>query len=96
MSFYKNLLLHLPEVRSPTKKGNLKSRLTWTFWIILLYLFLATIPLYGISVEQSQFFERIELLLGAKIGKLLTLGIGPIITSSIISSTFKRFWNFKV
>ena len=89
MSFYKNLLLHLPEVRSPNKKGNLKSRLTWTFWIILLYLFLATIPLYGISVEQSQFFERIELLLGAKIGKLLTLGIGPIITSSIILQLLK-------
>ena len=89
MSFYKNLLMHLPEVHSPSKKGTLKDRMKWTFWILLLYLFLATIPIFGISVEQSSFFARIELLLGAKIGKLLTLGIGPIITASIILQLLK-------
>ena len=89
MGAYKNLLMLLPEVRNPGKKLNLKSRLLWTFGILILFLFLATIPIYGVSGDSLQFFERLELLLGAKIGKLLTLGIGPIVTASIILQLLK-------
>lgn len=89
MSFYKNMLLYLPEVRSPTKKQTLKTRLLWTFGMLVLFLFLASIPLYGILAEQAEYFKTLELLLGAKIGFLLTLGIGPIVTSSIVLQLLK-------
>jgi len=89
MSFYKNLLLSIPEVSSPVKKNNLKSRLYWTFGILVLYLFLATIPLFGIDASQASYFQTLELLLGAKFGKLLTLGIGPIVTASIVLQLLK-------
>ena len=87
--FYKNLLLSLPEVRSPEKKGSIKNRLLWTFGIVVLYIFLATIPLYGISSETAQYFKTLEILIGAKFGTLLTLGVGPIITASIILQLLK-------
>ncbi len=89
MSFYKNLLLALPEVKGPDKKQSLKARLTWTFSILVLFLFLASIPLFGVSGEAAAYFEYLELLLGAKIGMLLTLGIGPIVTASIILQLLK-------
>lgn len=89
MSFYKNLLMNLPEVSSPAKKGTLKDRLLWTFGMLVLFLFLASIPLYGVSGEQADYFKTLELLLGAKIGTLLTLGIGPIVTSSIVLQLLK-------
>lgn len=89
MSFYMNLLRSLPEVRSPEKKPVLKKRLLWTFSILILFLFLATIPLYGVDASQASYFQTLELLLGAKIGKLLTLGIGPIVTSSIVLQLLK-------
>ena len=89
MSAYKNLLMLLPEVRNPEKKGTLKTRMLWTLVILVLYLFLATIPLYGVLAEQASYFQQLELLLGAKIGKLLTLGIGPIVTSSIVLQLLK-------
>ncbi len=89
MSFYRNLLLHIPEVKAPLKKSSLKGRLGWTFGILMLFLFLATIPLYGVSAEQVSYFQHLELLLGAKIGKLLTLGIGPIVTASIVLQLLK-------
>lgn len=89
MSLYKNLLLYLPEVRNPEKKPVLKKRLYWTFGILILFLFLATIPLYGIDSSQAQYFQTLELLLGAKIGKLLTLGVGPIVTASIVLQLLK-------
>ena len=81
--------MSLPEVSSPAKKQTLKKRLIWTFGILILFLFLASIPLYGISVAQSDYFQALELLLGAKIGKLLTLGIGPIVTTSIVLQLLK-------
>jgi preprotein translocase subunit SecY len=81
--------MNLPEVRNPIKKGTLKDRLLWTFGMLVLFLFLASIPLYGVSGEQADYFKTLELLLGAKIGTLLTLGIGPIVTSSIVLQLLK-------
>jgi preprotein translocase subunit SecY len=89
MSFYKNLLMHLPEVAAPTQKRSLKQRLLWTFGILILFLFLASVPLYGITQSQAEYFKSLELLLGAKIGMLLTLGIGPIVTASIVLQLLK-------
>ena len=79
----------IPEVKSPEKKQSLKQRLSWTFLILVLFLFLATIPLFGVDASQASYFQTLELLLGAKIGKLLTLGIGPIVTSSIVLQLLK-------
>lgn len=89
MSFYKNILMSLPEVANPIKKGSLKTRLMWTGGILILYLFLVSVPLFGVSAEQASYFQTLELLLGAKIGKLLTLGISPIVTSSIVLQLLK-------
>jgi preprotein translocase subunit SecY len=89
MSFYKNLILSLPEVKNPIKKLSLKQKLLWTLGILVLYLFLTDIPVFGITEAQITYFQQMELLLGAKIGKLLTLGIGPIVTSSIVLQLLK-------
>lgn len=89
MSMYKNFLLYLPKVREPEKKGTLKTRLKWTFGILVLFLFLSSIPLFGIDSAQADYFRTLELLLGAKFGTLLTLGIGPIVTSSIVLQLLK-------
>ncbi len=84
MSFYKNLLQYLPEVEQPKHKLSLKTKIYWTLGILVLFYFLSVIPLFGIPHEQTSRFEALELILGAKFGKLLTLGIGPIVTASII------------
>ncbi len=89
MSMYKNLLMSLPEVATPESKQSLKKRLIWTFGILVLFLFLASIPLFGVDATQASYFKTLELLLGAKIGKLLTLGIGPIVTASIVLQLLK-------
>jgi preprotein translocase subunit SecY len=81
--------MNIPEVATPEQKPVLKNRLLWTLGMLILFLFLATIPLYGIAASQAQYFQTLELLLGAKIGKLLTLGIGPIVTASIVLQLLK-------
>ncbi len=89
MSFYRNLLMNLPEVTSPSQKLTLKKRMTWTLGMLVLFLFLASIPLFGVDGSQAEYFKTLELLLGAKIGFLLTLGIGPIVTASIVLQLLK-------
>lgn len=89
MSAYKNLLMLLPEVRPPEQKQTLKVRMAWTFGVLILFLFLGTITLFGLTGEQAEYFRTLELLLGAKIGTLVTLGVGPIVTASIILQLLK-------
>ena len=89
MSAYKNLLMMLPEVRGPEQKQSLKQRMKWTFGVLILFLFLGTITLFGLTGEQAEYFQSLELLLGAKIGTLVTLGVGPIVTSSIVLQLLK-------
>ena len=95
MSLYKNVLLHIPEVKSPEKKQDLRTRLLWTFGVLVLYLFIASVPLFGIGDDIASQLQRLELLFGAKIGTLLTLGIGPIVTASIMLQLFKGAGLFK-
>ena len=70
MSSYRKFLEYIPEVQAPKNKQSLKTRLLWTFGILILFLFLTSVPLYGIDGSQAEYFKQLELLLGAKIGKL--------------------------
>ncbi|MEM7825637.1 MAG: preprotein translocase subunit SecY, partial [Candidatus Aenigmatarchaeota archaeon] len=75
----------LPAVQKPTYKQSFNKRITWTLVALVLYLALSHITVYGIGkTPQLEALTQIQTLLGAKFGSLLTLGIGPIVTSGII------------
>ncbi|PSH02095.1 MAG: hypothetical protein BRC26_02310, partial [Nanohaloarchaea archaeon QH_8_44_6] len=79
---------YLPGIKEPEKEQSLKEMLTWTGIVLLLYFTLGSINVYGgdvQSVNQAlQQLETFQTLLGAQIGSIITLGIGPIVTSSIV------------
>ncbi len=74
----------IPGVGEPKGYLNFKSRLKWTGMILLVFLVLGQITLYGIEPAETERVQFLELILGASIGTLMTLGIGPIVTASII------------
>ena len=74
----------LPGIEEPKTHLSFKSRLKWTGLILILFIVLSHITLVGISPEERQRFQFFELILGSSIGTLMTLGIGPIVTASII------------
>lgn len=85
MSFFDNIILNLPEVSSPKQKRlPFKEKLKWTLIVLVLFYVLGMVPLYGIGDNVLQNFEYLSLILGAEFGSLLSLGIGPIVTGSII------------
>ncbi|MFB6180881.1 MAG: preprotein translocase subunit SecY [Candidatus Nanohalobium sp.] len=79
---------YLPGIEEPEKEQSLKEMLMWTGIVLVVYYLLGSINLYGAhaaSVEQAlQRLQTFQTLLGAQIGSIITLGIGPIVTSSIV------------
>ncbi len=85
MSFLDNLVNNLPEVAPPTqKKLPFKDRLKWTLGILVIFFVLGMIPLFGLGGNALQQFEFLSIILGASFGSIISLGIGPIVTASIV------------
>jgi len=78
------ILERLPEVANPTKKLTFKDKLKWTGVALLIYFLLSLIPLYGLDPNYKSKFEMLSILLAAQFGSIISLGIGPIVTASII------------
>ncbi len=85
MSIWQALIQNLPEVQGPTQKFlSFKEKLKWTLIVLVLFFILGLMPLFGLGVNALQRFETFSIILGAEFGSLISLGIGPIVTSSIV------------
>ncbi len=85
MSMIRNILLNLPEVRRPEQKRlPFKQKLKWTAIILFAFFILSVIPLFGLGQNALAQFEQLSIILGASFGSVLSLGIGPIVTASIV------------
>lgn len=85
MSLIRNILTNLPEVRAPKQKRlSFKEKMKWTIIVLVLFFVLSIIPLVGLGDNQLQRFEILSVILGAKFGSIISLGIGPIVTASIV------------
>ncbi len=75
----------IPTIQKPVQKLSLKSKLKWTALVLVLYFVLSHIRVYGVDMEKvGERFRTLEILLGSRFGTLMTLGIGPIVTASIL------------
>jgi preprotein translocase subunit SecY len=85
MGWYDNLINMLPEVAPPTEKRlGFKTKLKWTGIILLIYFVLKYIPLFGLGRNSLEQFQSLSIILGASFGSVISLGIGPIVTASIV------------
>jgi len=85
MAWYKDILYNLPEVAPPTqRKLGFKEKLKWTMIILVLFFVIGLIPLFGLGQNALQQFEILSIILGASFGSIISLGIGPLVTASIV------------
>ncbi len=97
MSIVNNILSNLPEVSSPTqKKLPFKEKLKWTIVILIAFYVLGMIPVFGASAQFLEQFEYLKIILAAEFGSVISLGIGPIVTGSIVLQLLNGsgIWNF--
>lgn len=82
---FKDILFNLPEVKHPVeKKLSFNMKLKWTLIVLASFFILANISLYGLASNSLARFEYLAIILGTDFGSIISLGIGPIVMSSII------------
>jgi len=74
----------LPQVTNPERKLGFKDKLKWTGIILVLYFILTEVSLYGLSPTAIDQFAQLRSVMAGSFGSILTLGIGPIVTASIV------------
>ena len=77
------VLTRMPAVRRPEGHVPFRRKLGWTAGILVLYFFLTNVTLFGLG-QQSDVFGQFRSILAGASGSLLQVGIGPIVTASIV------------
>jgi preprotein translocase subunit SecY len=86
---WKVVTSHLPAVTKPTGHVHFRTKLFWTVTVLLLYFMLTNIFIYGVSSSTSiDLFASYRAILAGAQGTIMQLGIGPIVTGSIIMQLF--------
>lgn len=74
----------MPEVERPRYALTFKEKLRWVGIVLLIYFLLKEVALYGLSPTAIDYFANIRAILAGSFGSIVSLGIGPIVTASII------------
>ncbi|WP_423792846.1 preprotein translocase subunit SecY [Methanocaldococcus indicus] len=78
------ILEKIPEVDNPIKELSFTEKLKWTGLVLVLYFIMGTIDIYTAGAQIPAIFEFWQTITASRIGTLITLGIGPIVTAGII------------
>jgi preprotein translocase subunit SecY len=77
------VLTRLPAIRRPQGHVPFRRKLGWTAGILVLYFFLTNVMLFGVG-SSNEVFGRFRSILAGASGSLMQVGIGPIVTASIV------------
>jgi preprotein translocase subunit SecY len=79
------VLTRMPSVARPEGHVPFRRKIGWTAGILVLYFFLTNVTLFGLDLSQQQdLFGQFRSILAGAQGSILQLGIGPIVTASIV------------
>ncbi|ELZ33495.1 preprotein translocase subunit SecY [Halogeometricum pallidum JCM 14848] len=80
------VLTRMPAVARPEGHVPFRRKLGWTAGILVMYFFLTNVTMFGLQTQAAggDFYGRFRSLLAGSQGSILQLGIGPIVTASIV------------
>jgi len=84
LSIFKPIGRILPEIKKPTRKVSFNEKIFWTALVLIIFLVMTEIPLYGISPDMQDQFGQLRVIFASNKGTLMELGIGPIVTAGLI------------
>ncbi|BAI62316.1 protein transport protein SEC61 subunit alpha homolog [Methanocella paludicola SANAE] len=77
-------LRRLPAVKRPEKHVHFRRKLMWTVAILILYFVLSNIAVFGMDSSSQDVLAAYRAILAGSTGSIILLGIGPIVTASIV------------
>jgi len=86
IEFLDPLLKFVPGIRKPTTPLSFKQKLKWTGIIMAIYFLMFATPAFGVRISslKNPALEIINTIFAARLGSLVTVGIGPIVLASIV------------
>ena len=87
----KPIIDRLPAVSRPEGHVPFRTKMFWVIAILILYFVMTNIFIYGLDTTPGSnidFFSSLRAILAGSQGSLMHLGIGPIVTGSIIMQLF--------
>lgn len=85
IKFFTPFVRVMPEVKQPQREVSFKQKFIATAIVLVLYVIMSNIPLYGIVLnETTDSMYWLRVILASQRGTLTELGIGPIVTAGLI------------
>jgi len=79
----------LPAVKRPEGHVHFRTKMMWVVVVLVLYFIMTNVYLYGLDQAESlDLFAQYRTIMAGASGTILQLGIGPIVTASIIMQLF--------
>jgi protein transport protein SEC61 subunit alpha len=84
LSLFKPIARTIPEIKAPERRVRFNEKLFWTALVLILYLIMTEIPLYGVESGPLGELAALRIIFASNRGSLMELGIGPIVTAGLI------------
>ena len=84
LSLFKPIGRVLPEIKKPKRKVGFNEKIFWTALVLVIFLVMTEIPLYGIAKSASDQFGALRVIFASNRGTRMELGMGPIVTAGLI------------
>lgn len=79
----------LPSVQRPEGHVHFRTKMMWVIVVLVLYFVMTNVYIYGLDQGQTMdMFAQYRTIMAGASGTILQLGIGPIVTASIIMQLF--------
>jgi preprotein translocase SecY subunit len=84
LNLFKPIARGIPEIKAPERRVRFNEKLFWTALVVIIYLVMAEIRLYGVPSTVQERFSALRVIFASARGTLMELGIGPIVTAGLI------------
>ncbi len=79
----------LPAVKRPEGHVHFRTKMMWVIVVLVVYFIMTNVYIYGLDQAESlDLFAQYRTIMAGASGTILQLGIGPIVTASIIMQLF--------
>lgn len=86
---FKPISDRLPSVKRPEGHVHFRTKMMWVVVVLLVYFVMTNVFIFGLDQgETMDLFAQYRTIMAGSSGSLLQLGIGPIVTASIIMQLF--------
>jgi preprotein translocase subunit SecY len=84
----KPLIERWPAILKPEGHVTFRTKIFWTVLCLVLYFILTNVMIYGLKSDVIDLFAQYRFIMAGASGSIMHLGIGPIVTASIILQLF--------